>query len=322
MRLVGINGPLAGATYILAPGLTINGTDAASALPCRIHVAASENAFRLESPNDSDAVFVNGLPLTRRPLKAGDEVRLGDSLLIARADEPTAPAPLERCSVAAGRLERVRYVLEVGFEEAVLHAEYRAESDGAGGLVRLTRVVGALTSVPGLASVDAALAGFVLDVVPAGRVAFADAGAPGPTIRSAWTRDGAARGELAVDAEVLRRACDQRVALIIEAAGRQAAVAPMMAFGRAVGATWVEVDGHRTTALTEEHLRLLLAVTALAAVAREHSREATLLRETREILRPKSISPTTSSARASRCEACSTGSPASRNLTQRSWCFF
>jgi hypothetical protein len=183
-------------------------------------------------------------------------------------------------------------------------------------------VVGALTSVPGLASVDAALAGFVLDVVPAGRVAFADAGAPGPTIRSAWTRDGAARGELAVDAEVLRRACDQRVALIIEAAGRQAAVAPTMAFGRAVGATWVEVDGHRTTALTEEHLRLLLAVTALAAVAREHSREATLLRETREILRPKSISPTTSSARASRCEACSTGSPASRNLTQRSWCFF
>jgi hypothetical protein len=124
MRLVGINGPLAGATYILAPGLTINGTDAASALPCRIRVAASENAFRLESPNDSDAVFVNGLPLTRRPLKAGDEVRLGDSLLIARADEPTAPAPLERCSVAAGRLERVRYVLEVGFEEAVLHAEY------------------------------------------------------------------------------------------------------------------------------------------------------------------------------------------------------
>jgi hypothetical protein len=84
MRLVGINGPLAGATYILAPGLTINGTDAASALPCRIRVAASENAFRLESPNDSDAVFVNGLPLTRRPLKAGDEVRLGDSLLIAR----------------------------------------------------------------------------------------------------------------------------------------------------------------------------------------------------------------------------------------------
>ena len=283
MRLVGINGPLTGATFILASGLTINGTDAASALPCGIRVAASDHAFTLEPQDGSGAVFINGLPLTRRPLQPGDEVRLGDSLLIARNDEPNVPALLERCAVAAGRLERVRCLLEVGFEEAVLHAEYRAEPDRGGGLVQLTRVVGALTSVPGLASVDAALAGFVLDVVPAARVAFADAGAPAPSIRSAWSRASGARGELTVDVETLRRACDQRVALIIEASGRQAAVAPMMAFGRAVGATWAEVESQRTT-LTEEHLRLLLAVTALAAVAREHSREATLLRETREIL--------------------------------------
>jgi Nif-specific regulatory protein len=70
---------------------------------------------------------------------------------------------------------------------------------------------------------------------------------------------------------------------LIEFEGRQAIVAPMMAFGRSTGAVWAETSpGER---LDAGHVRLLLVVTALATVAREQSREAARLQETNELLK-------------------------------------
>jgi Nif-specific regulatory protein len=56
----------------------------------------------------------------------------------------------------------------------------------------------------------------------------------------------------------------------------------MMAFGRAVGCVWVE--SRPGESIDEGHVRLLLVVAALAAVAREHNREAVRLQETNELL--------------------------------------
>ena len=81
---------------------------------------------------------------------------------------------LDACPVSLGRLARTRQILEVAFDDAVLYADdvdgLRAGDD----LAKLTRAVGALTSVRGLAAIDSALAGFILGVVPAERVAFID----------------------------------------------------------------------------------------------------------------------------------------------------
>ena len=247
---------------------------------CRIRVLDG-GEFILEAIEGETSLFVNGLPLSGRPLRAGDEVRLGDSLFIARGHERAPATVLDACPVSLGRLARARQLLEVPFDDAVLYAE---EVDGlrAGhDLAKLTRAVGALTSVRGLAAIDSALAGFILGVVPAERVAFIDCDGSALTVRSGWSSAG--NRPLEVDAGIVKQACEQRTASIVEAGGRRVLAGPMIAFGRATGAAWVEA-AEGATALDQGHLRLLLVMTALAAVAREESREAARLRESKERL--------------------------------------
>ena len=80
----------------------------------------------------------------------------------------------------------------------------------------------------------------------------------------------------------MKHACRQRSASIVEAGGRQVLAGPMIAFGRATGAVWVEAAA--AAALDQGHLRLLLVIAALAAVAREESRETARLQESKERL--------------------------------------
>jgi Nif-specific regulatory protein len=70
---------------------------------------------------------------------------------------------------------------------------------------------------------------------------------------------------------------------VIESGGRHIVAAPMMAFGRSRGAVWAETrPGAR---LDAGHVRLLLVVLGLAAVAREQSRETARLQATNELLK-------------------------------------
>jgi two-component system, NtrC family, response regulator HydG len=283
MQLVALNGALAGATYDLSPDLFIQSADDGSVGPqcgCRIR-ALTDGGFTVEAIDGGTSVFVNGLPLSHRPLRDGDEIRVGESLFIARDDTRTPFSPLLPCRVAAGRLERMRTVMEVGFDDAVLYADHIDEARAAHDLARLARAVGALTTVRGLAGIDGALAGFILSVVPAARVAFIDCDGGG-SAQSAWSA--ADTGELIVDASLVKRACDERVASIVEVEGRHALVGPMMAYGRVAGAAWIEARSDADAPFDASHLRLFLIVTALAAVAREESREAARLQTSKALL--------------------------------------
>ena len=246
---------------------------------CRI-LAVDGGEFTLEAVDGDTSLFVNGLPLSGRPLRTGDEVRLGDSLFIARAHERAPATVLDACPVSLGRLAKTRHVLEMPFDDAVLYADGGDGLRAGDDLAKLTRAVGALTSVRGLAAIDSALAGFILGVVPAERVAFVDHDGRALSVRSGWSSAGSRAIE--VDEEIVKHACRQRSASIVEAGGRQVLAGPMIAFGRATGAVWVEAAAAAT--LDQGHLRLLLVIAALAAVAREESREAARLQESKERL--------------------------------------
>ena len=279
MELVAVNGVLAGTAYVLAQGLIIaSPEDTSGQHGCRIR-AVDGGDFTLEAVNGDPSLFVNGLPLSGRPLRAGDEVRLGDSLFIAREHDRVPATVLDACPVSLGHVANTRQVAEVPFDDAVLYAD---EVDGlrAGDdLAKLTRAVGALTSVRGLAAIDSALAGFILGVVPAERVGFVDYDYDTGALRarSGWASAGARAIE--VDAGIVKHVCAQRTASIVVAGGRQVLAGPMIAFGRATGAAWVEAE--TAAALDQGHLRLLLVITALAAVAREESRETARLQESK-----------------------------------------
>jgi DNA-binding NtrC family response regulator len=286
MRLVAQNGPLAGTSLALSDGLTIPipGADAGSAQTgCSINQSA--DGLELHAIDNGTPVFVNGLPVTTRRLEPHDELRIGDSLFVVHADdadEPAVPSRLTPCAVTAEGAVRARPILEVSADEALLRQGTAGGTRDERDLATLMRVAAALTSVQDLAVIDAALAGLMLDLVPVQRVVFTDSGKGPSAVRSAWAA-GADAEAIRVDPGLLERVSRDRLAILVEFEGRQAIVAPMMAFGRSIGGVWAEASpGER---LDAGHMRLLLVVTALATVAREQSREAARLQETNELLK-------------------------------------
>jgi transcriptional regulator with GAF, ATPase, and Fis domain len=273
MRLVAQNGPLAGTALTLLDGLP----------GCSIRATA--DGFALHAHDNGTPVFVNGLPLTTRRLEPHDEVRIGDSLFIVHpgdAVEPAVASTLASCEVTTDASVRARSVLELSADEALLRAGTPSGARDERDLATLMRVAAALTSVQDLAMLDAALAGLMLDLVPVQRIVFTDSGNGPSAVRSAWAA-GAGAGTIRIDRDLLERVSRDRLAVLIEFEGRQAIVAPMMAFGRPTGCVWAETSpGER---LDAGHVRLLLVVTGLATVAREQSREAARLQETNELLK-------------------------------------
>src|SRR5947207_6113323 len=174
MRLVAMNGSLGGTALGLSDGVTIPNpdADAGSARPCcRIRQAA--DGFVLYVVDRQMAVFVNGLPVTTRRLELHDELRIADSLFIVERDEPVLPSTLTPRAVNLERSLQPHPVLEVSFDDALLHANIESATREGRDLATLLRVGAVLTSVNGLAALDAALAGLLLDMVPAERIVFA-----------------------------------------------------------------------------------------------------------------------------------------------------
>jgi Nif-specific regulatory protein len=283
MRLVATAGPLAGTALTLADGLTLAGFDVGAEddrACCRIRAGA--DGFVLTTVDRRTPVFVNGLPVTTRALQPRDELRVRDALFIVREDEAAPPNPaVASCETAPFDSSAARRLLEVPIDEALLGDDAGAAGHGAGELPALIRVGAALSSIEGLATIDAALAGLLFDVLPIERVAFADGGEGQASVRSAWSAR--AGGQcMPVDTALLERVSADRAAVVVEHGGRQAAAAPLTAFGRACGSVWAETP--RGGTLDRGHVRVLLFVASLAAMAREHAREAARLQETNELL--------------------------------------
>jgi two-component system, NtrC family, response regulator HydG len=284
MRLVAKNGPLAGTALTLADGVIVAGPNAGGAgqhrwLRVRIN---GHGAFVLQALDRRAPVFVNGLPLTTRPLEPRDELRVGDSLFIVQADDPAPASAIASCPVRRESLRAAHARFQVGFDELLLDAGGDRETREGRDLLSLIRLGAALSSIRDLAGIDAALAGFVLDIVPADRVVLAGGDAGPADVRSAWCSGGPPADAIAIDTDLLEGTVQERAALVFKLGERDIVVAPMMAFGRPTGCIWAEMRGGET--IDVGHVRLLLVVGALVAVARERVLEAARLQEDNELL--------------------------------------
>ena len=277
MRLLAQNGPLAGTMVTLADDLNIGATETGQPI-CRVR--ALDGGFVLYALDEQTPVFVNGLPVTTRRLELRDELRLADSIFVVSADDAPLASTLTACSVDEGVARDRKTYLKASFDLTLLSgppppaAGTREEHE----LTMLLRAAAVLSSVRGLAGLDAAVAGLILDAIPVQRVAFADGDDHSATVRSAWTVGNAAMPAFTVDSGRSAQVMRDRAAIVVEMNGANAIVAPMMAFGRAVGAVWAEAAPG--TDLDVRHMLLVLAVAALAAVAREQAHETARLEQT------------------------------------------
>jgi Nif-specific regulatory protein len=291
MRLVAMDGPLAGLAFAVADGTTVHGPQDS--------LDRQERWFRIRANDDGELVvqpfdrrtplFVNGLPLTSRPLRVRDEVRFGDSLFVVHAEESSTPRiddlaqpAVSPCSIRCESGRSIQTTLELGFDDMLLGIGESAATRERGDLLALMRAAAALSSVHGLAGIDAVLAGFVLDLVPAERVLLAGSTANPAEVRSAWKTRTSASDVVVVDSIVLEGVVHRRVASVFASDGHHCVAVPMVAFGRATGAIWADLRKGAT--VDDEHVRLLLVIGALVAVAREYALESVKLQATNESL--------------------------------------
>ena len=290
MRLVAIDGPLAGVAFPVADGTTVEGPEDRLDRPQRwFRIRANdEGAFVVQLIDRRTPLFINGLPLTSRPLRVRDELRFGDSLFVVHADESStrqtdlAQPAVSPCSIRSENGRSVQTTLELGFDDMLLGTGESAATQEKRDLLALMRAAAALSSVHGLAGIDAVLAGFVLDLVPAERVLLAGSATNPAEVRSAWKERASESDVLVVDPAVLAGVVNRRVAALFFFGGRRCVAVPMVAFGRATGAIWADLREGAT--VDHEHIRLLLVIGALVAAAREYALESAKLQATNESL--------------------------------------
>ena len=284
MQLVATNGPLAGTALTLADGVTIAdacGPTTTGGRPCCRFVAAS-SGFVLHVVQRETPVFVNGLAVTSRVLEPHDELRVGDSLFIARDDLLAHSPSLATCPVKLQRSGAARRILTLAFDDVLLDNKQLTTSREARDLSTLLRVDAALSAVHGLARIDVAVAAFVLDVVPAERVLLTGDDRNPAAVSSGWSSQPSSATPLHLDPSLLDVAINERVAVAANLETGQVIVAPMMIFDRVTGCIWAETS--RTDQIDAGHVRLLLVVAALTAAMREQARETARLQRTNEAL--------------------------------------
>jgi transcriptional regulator with GAF, ATPase, and Fis domain len=296
-KLVAVAGPLRGAIIPLAESEIPVGRDVTNLIAladpsvsprhCVLVCAAGAVSIRdLDSANPS---FVNGLPASGQPLTDGDQMQIGESLFVltfgaAEIGVATDGVTVnDTPSLAPTSIVMRREDVFVGGQLDPAATVSRLSRD----LDALIRISAAISAIRGLVALERPLLELIADVVPASRGAIVFSGDRAPDIGSAvgWTRGGDSRPvqvSRAIIERVLREAAGVLSYESTDGAGvdgaaragaaRSVLAAPLVAFERVLGAIILESDG-AAEPFDEGHLRLLMAIAAVAATALEHARQ-------------------------------------------------
>jgi Nif-specific regulatory protein len=238
--------------------------------------------------------FVNGIPVVRRTLTAGDEIGIGSSIFVFELDAAESAArnsvEMDQGSAASAK------VLELAGED-LLHLAPDALAAMSPGkrmarsldaLLYISRGIGSLRDEE---SLPWQLLGIIFDVIPAerGAVLLMDEETGEAKAQVAWDRSAGPEQTVHVNQALVRRAVEEKVALLDlrDGAANDGATTlcvPMVLEGRAVGVIYLE-SGGGPTAFTDEDFRLLSAIAGLGVVALENARRLERLGDENQRLR-------------------------------------
>jgi transcriptional regulator with GAF, ATPase, and Fis domain len=290
--LIVIGGPLTGARFPLSESNTPVGRDPDNAVVLSDSSVSPHHCVlrwdgRHVTIGDLDRVnptFVNGLPAQTQPLADGDQIQIGGTtfLLSAKDHSDVSAGALivveEGPELAASAIVLRREDMLVGTWRETASAE-RLSRD----LMALIRICAAVNAVRGLVALERPLIELIADVVPADRGALVLAGERGTDIDSAvgWSRGSRGPHEMPVSRPILERVLRDLVGILSDGPSRKSSgagapgvsrsvlAAPLFAFDKPIGAIVLESDANR---FDEGHLRLVMAVGAVAATALEQAR--------------------------------------------------
>jgi len=301
-RLIGVAGPLQGATFALPEGEVSIGRDTSNQLyagdsslsrkHCVVRRAgASCTVCDLQSRNGTR---VNGIPVEERELAHGDHLSVGSSVLMflgeaegleARPDQMfiAETAELDMSALRREASERLDWIL-AKLPGATDHTHYLHS------LLKLATAIGGMRDRE---SLQWQLLGFLFDLLPTERAAVFHFDKAGEVESSAaWDRSDGPHHSLAVSKTVLNRLYVAKAAFIQPAMGsgepesgaKAALCVPMVIAKNAVGAIYVE-GGTSEAPLNDTHLQVLSAVGSVAALALENLEHWERLRNENQTLR-------------------------------------
>jgi transcriptional regulator with GAF, ATPase, and Fis domain len=293
--LVAVTGPLAGSSLPLPTGETSIGRDGSNALaiaglsvsPRHCVMVCADGGVTIRDADRGNPTFVNGLPAGDRRLQDGDEIQIGDSLLVLRLDAGSdSPSDAVQVEEALGPppgmvVLRREDVFEQSSSPPLVSPERLARD-----LATLVRTSAAINAVRGLVALERPIIELIADAVPASRGALLLAG----DSRSAIAWNGSTDRPVRVSGPVLDRVLHELVGVLCagdEGPHLSVLAAPLVAFDHVIGAIVLEADrgtpGDRSGArrsFDEGHLRLVMAIAGVAATAFAHAHQMEVLEST------------------------------------------
>ena len=302
-RLVAHSGPRKGQTISLAENEVVVGRESSAGL-CLADVSVSRYHCRIRSEDGQlqivdleslNGTFVNGLPVSARSLNHGDQIRIGDSCFsLVLRDEPLPPAMTSiSWDEAAGVTGET---VELRREDAIFlqPGEKKANPRVTESLNALLGISSAIHSVQDAGKLARRLLELVFEVIPAehGVVLLlqrdgdfsmiARHGAAGSAATEVVSKTVVRRvteGKVAVLSNEIRERPDlMQVTSLASAHVRSLLAVPLQVYDRVTGVIYLATSS-AAARFDGDHLQLLTAIAAMAAVAMENARHVELLNE-------------------------------------------
>ena len=289
-RIAAITGKLEDTVISMAEGPVLIGRQAGATLKIgnasvsRRHAIIERDGdrFIIADLGSRNGTFVNDVPVRRRELQHGDRVRIGDSQFFFLYEDSAEPA----------RTSEIRFDESEITSGATVRRTY-AEAFGlmARDLAALLRVGTSINSILDLEELQERLLELIFEVVPAKHGAILLLGDDSDIANQFTSVFGLDRvygpkQKLTVSSTIVRRVLKDNAALLItdaensealqtesliSAHSRSLLCVPLVAHGKSLGVIYLDTDVPDVR-FDEDHLQLITAVSAIAAVAVQNAR--------------------------------------------------
>ncbi len=311
-RIVGVAGPFQGAVFPLTGAEVAIGREPSSQLCIvdpslsRRHclLAQQDGRFTLRDLGSRNGTLVNGVPVEEQELKHGDQISVGDSVLVFLLEEGDA-VPRSNPVQFTDTVELENSPVLLRPEDALyLQPEQIA---GLPQTARLTRDLNTLLkiaiSIGGIRTQESLqwqVLGLVFDVVPAerGAILLFDTDDFGATV--AWDRARGPGHRVQVSRTVVERVVRERAGLVVgdvsgdESLRKSRSLAdaslcsllcvPVIASGKILGAIYLD-SSNPAERFDESHLQMMTAVAGICSLALENVRHCEQLQRENQELR-------------------------------------
>jgi len=306
-RLIAISGSLKGTIFELTNSEISLGRDGKNTI--RLNdpsVSRRHSLIKRETNSDNESgkftitdlesfngTFINGMPIREQALAHGDQIALGDVVLLFLLDETEAGSGT---TITSGEINLItRSTIRLRKEDALylrpdkVLAELPATARVARDLNALLKISRSLGAIRNLEELHNELFKLIVEVAPADRVMilFADKLAGTPSSARGWSKSSGRDDSIKGSETIIRQVLEDGVALLsndlvddeafnnapslMRARVCSVICVPLTVFEKPLGVIYLDTSD-RATRFDEDHLQLLTGMGGIAASALENAR--------------------------------------------------